>query len=389
MRYNELMRHDISIMRSPRSVDIDITTRCNLRCAYCYHFSGPGDVGADLPASEWLKFLKKIGNAGIMDVTLQGGEPFLRPDLEEIINGIIENRMRFSILTNGTLITDAAAAYIAFTRRCNGIQISIDGSDPEIHDPLRGNGSFVNAVAGIRRLQRHGISVMVRVTIHPLNYMDLNNIAAFLLDELQLPSFSTNAACHLGAARQNSMHVGLDIQQRSAVIKTLIALDRQYPGRITGMAGPLYEARTWLAMRRSLEKSATGKKNLHGQADDFAVNGYLRGCGCVFSKIAVRADGVLVPCIMLGHMRLGRINRDDFIGIWRQHPEMEKMRQRRHIPLTRFSFCQDCEYISFCTGNCPATAFTTTGAIDFPSPDGCLKRFLEAGGRLPELDHAA
>jgi MoaA/NifB/PqqE/SkfB family radical SAM enzyme len=39
----------MQVMRTPKSMDLGITTRCNLRCEYCSHFSSAGDVGLDLP----------------------------------------------------------------------------------------------------------------------------------------------------------------------------------------------------------------------------------------------------------------------------------------------------------------------------------------------------
>ena len=44
----------MKIMRTPRSVDLDITNRCNLRCKYCYHFSGPGDGFGLNPVSVFI-----------------------------------------------------------------------------------------------------------------------------------------------------------------------------------------------------------------------------------------------------------------------------------------------------------------------------------------------
>jgi len=67
----------------------EVTTDCNLRCRYCYHFTGPGDVGTDLSAQEWLLFFEELRDLAVMDVTLAGGEPFLRDDLPDIIQGIV------------------------------------------------------------------------------------------------------------------------------------------------------------------------------------------------------------------------------------------------------------------------------------------------------------
>jgi radical SAM protein with 4Fe4S-binding SPASM domain len=99
------------------------------------------------------------------------------------------------------------------------------------------------------------------------------------------------------------------------------------------------------------------------------------------SQFAVRADGVMTPCIQMSHIELGRINKDDLQEVWQENSELKRLRERHNIPLSDFEFCQGCEYL---TGNCPALAYTIIGKEDHPSPDACLKRFLEAGGRLPE-----
>ena len=92
----------------------------------------------------------------------------------------------------------------------------MDGSRPEIHDACRGQGSFAAAVRGIRTLQRHGVPVTVRVTIHRHNVHDLEATARFLLEELGLPSFGTNAAGYLGACRRNAGQVLLDVAAAAA-----------------------------------------------------------------------------------------------------------------------------------------------------------------------------
>lgn len=360
-------------MSTPRSVEISITSRCNLRCAYCSHFSSPGDVSADLPTEEWTDFFQELGSLGVMDITLEGGEPFIRKDLEEIIEAIIQNRMRFNILSNGTLLTDSMAAFIASTRRCNGVQISIDGASSTPHDAFRGEGSFHKALAGIRRLQEHQVPVSVRVTIHRLNALQLEETARFLLEEVGLSGFSTNAASHLGLCRQNAERVGLTVEERSLAMEALVRLNEKYTGRIGGQAGPIAEARLWGEM---ITAKRQGLESLPGR-------GYLTGCGGVFAKIGVIADGTIVPCIQLSHMALGRINRDDLKAVWQGHPELLRLRMRRQIPLSSFDFCKDCEFTPFCTGNCPALAYTITGEENHPSPDACLRRFLDEGGRLP------
>lgn len=113
------------------------------------------------------------------------------------------------------------------------------------------------------------------------------------------------------------------------------------------------------------------------------MGGHLTACGCPTDKISVRANGAYVPCSLLAHMELGRINRDSLEDIWRESEAMNQLRSRHTIPLTDFEFCAGCDYIPYCTGNCPALAYSLTGKVDHPSPDACLRRFLNAGGKLP------
>lgn len=361
------------VMRAPRSLDIEITSRCNLRCRYCYFFNNPAVEYRDLSAEEWLKFFDELGALGVMNVTLAGGEPFIRDDLPVLLEGIVRNRMRFSFLSNGALITDEIAAFISRTGRCEHVQVSIDGSRAEVHDSCRGQGSFDGAIRGIRTLQRHRISVAVRVTIHHNNVHDLENIAAFLLDELGLPGFGTNSAGYLGTCCKNADDLLLNIEERKQTMETLLRLAEKYPNRISANAGPLSEGRVWRRMEEARAQNAPA----------FYNGGRLTACGCPRSKIAVRADGTIVPCNMLNHVELGHINRDSLVEIWQNSPALNQLRNRHTISLAEFEFCAGCSYISYCTGNCPGLAYTITGKIDHPSPDACLRRFLEGGGIIP------
>ena len=364
----------MKLMRTPRSVDLSVTNRCNLRCTYCSHFTSAGDVSQDPPQEEWLQFFEELNRCAVMNVALQGGEPFCRKDLQELIEGIVRNRMRFNILSNGTLITDEMAAFLASTGRCDGVQVSIDGSIPMTHDACRGEGNFYKAMRGIKSLQKYNVPVPVRVTIHKHNVRDLENVAKLLLEEVGLPGFSTNAASYMGLCRQNAEQVQLTAEERSLAMEALLKLEKKYNGRIGATAGPLAEGKDWLEMEKACQQ----------KSETISGRGHLSGCNGPMSQFAVRADGVMTPCIQMSHIELGRINKDDLQEVWQENSELKRLRERHNIPLSDFEFCQGCEYLGYCTGNCPALAYTIIGKEDHPSPDACLKRFLEAGGRLPE-----
>jgi SynChlorMet cassette radical SAM/SPASM protein ScmE len=362
------------LMRTPKKMDIAITNRCNLRCRYCYHFESSGEVQGDLPASEWLRFFEELNRCAVTEVTLAGGEPFIREDLGEIIEGIVRNRMRFAILSNGTLIDNEMAAFLASTGRCNYVQVSIDGSVSTTHDVMRGRGSFAKAIEGLITLQRHGVRAAARVTIHRKNVHDLEGVAKMLLEDLRLSSFGTNSAGAMGLCRKNAEMIQLTTEDRMFAMETLLRLTKKYNGRINAMAGPLAEARGWLDMEEARLEGRPPMPN----------RGSLTGCGCYREHLAVRADGVIAPCTMLSHIELGRINHDDLGEIWRNHDTLNTLRQRHHIPLAGFSFCEGCPYVNYCTGNCPGLSYTMVGEVNHPSPDACLRKFMAEGGRLPE-----
>ena len=361
------------LMRTPRTLDIEITSRCNLRCRYCYFFNNPAVNYRELRTDEWLEFFDELGSLGVMNVVLSGGEPLIREDLPELLAGIVRNRMRFALLSNGTLINDEIAAVIAGTGRCDYVQVSVDGSCAPVHDPLRGEGSFARVVRGIRTLRRHDVNVAVRVTIHRNNVHDLESIARFLLDELGLPRFGINSAGYIGACRANATDVLLSVEERGEAMETLLRLAETYGSRISATAGPLTDGRMWRRMEEARAQTAPA----------FPNGGRLTACGCPSNKISVRADGTIVPCVMLAHLELGRINDVPLVEVWRHSQALNQLRDRCAIPLTDFEFCAGCAYVPYCTGNCPGLAYTLTGRVHHPSPDACLRQFLEAGGRVP------
>lgn len=365
-----------SVSRVPLSVDVCITARCNLRCAYCAHFSGAGDVEKDLNLATWLQFFEELDRYAIREISFQGGEPLVREDFFEIIRAVSKLRIRYSILTNGTLITEKMAEFLAASEHCKLVQVSIDGSIPITHDAFRGTGAFRRAIQGLQRLLRYKIPATVRVTIHRKNVDDLENLAALLLEDIGLPEFSTNAASHFGLCRQNAAQVQLTPEERSRAMRSLIQLADKYAGRISATAGPLAEAMHWLTMEQARRQGV----------ERFPKGGFLTGCSGPLTRLAVRADGVIIPCVQLPHIELGTITRKELITVWQTHPELQRLRNRSGIPLSRFDSCQECEYINYCTGNCPAVAYTMTGKDEQPSPDGCLKRFRETGGVLPSLE---
>ena len=361
------------ITERPGDFDISLTGKCNLHCDYCFYAHEMHDR-PDLSQKEWFTFFDELGRLGVRTLTLSGGELFVRKDLFELIDYIIDRRMSYSILSNGTLVDERMIARLDEKKRrlrLNSIQVSIDGSCAEIHDKSRGAGCFKKAIRGLRLLKEAGFPVTSRVTINRHNVDDLDNIAALLLTDVGLSGFGTNDAMPMGAGCDNQAGITLLPQQQVQAMKTLVRLEKEYNGRINATAGPLAKWKSYGEMEHA---KATGEKVSRWQM------GFLTACGCVFNKLAVHHDGIITPCNMLAGLELGRVNRDSITTIWKTHTILKALKDRRHITMQEVPGCEDCEWAPYCNGSCPGLAHTMTGDFNMANPHDCYKNFLESTG---------
>jgi len=355
---------DDALPWAPVELDIAITARCNLGCRYCY-YADEMAAAQDMPAARWLAFFEELGRLAVQRLYLTGGEPLARPDLFALIDGIVANRMRYAVLSNGTLLTERTLAEFEQGKRrvrLDYIQISIDGSRAEIHDANR-PASFERALRALRLLVEAGFPAQARVTITRHNVDDLEAIAHLLLDDVGLPAFGCNEAFPCGQTERQGQPIVLTARQRRQAMETLVELDRRYPGRIHAAAGPLALARHFAAMEEAL---AAGETGMPGR-------GTLSACGCVWAKLAVQPDGALVPCHILGTPVLGIAGVDDLGSIWRDHPGLRALRERHTIALETLETCRGCRYQGFCTGGCPAGALFLTGDLNGRNPMDCYR----------------
>ncbi len=352
---------------APKSLDLALTGRCNLSCKYCF-YADSMTTRVDLPAARWLDFFSELGGLGVQRVCLSGGEIFVRPDIFPLIDGVIDNRMRYSILSNGTLITKDVVASFCEGKRCirmDSIQVSIDGSCAEIHDLSRPHKSFDRAVRGLRLLVEGRFPATVRVTLNHHNINDLEKIASLLIDEIGLSGFSTNEAEEMGTARCNGQNIMLTEEERRLAMKVLFELNERYGGKIKATAGPLSRAKM---VRDIEEKISRGETGTPGR-------GTLCSCGGVFSRMAVLHDGTMVPCNMLPTLTMGVIGMHSLKDAWLTSPAINAVRRRREIPLSALPECAGCRYTGFCAGGCPAAVMAKSGRLIGIDPVSCFRAY--------------
>lgn len=158
-----------------------VTDKCNLRCKHCYRSGKPIE---EVPFSDAKKIMDNLADAsgklGNCVVGLTGGEPLLREDIFRILDYLKEKcnegyPTSALLMTNGTLITSKIAqklnSYFPFL---HSVQISLDGATPEVHDAIRGKGSFKRAVKGLETLiGETQLATIISFTFHKQNIQDI------------------------------------------------------------------------------------------------------------------------------------------------------------------------------------------------------------------------
>lgn len=143
-------------------------TVCNIACLHCFISCGPKNTRHDLLSVEQCRqALDEAAARGVRHVWFTGGEPFLHPDMLNILDLALD-RAAVGVLTNGMLIDDALAAALAERFRSAPynleIRVSLDGATAAENDKVRGRGVFEQTCAGVRRLAEHGLEPILAVT---------------------------------------------------------------------------------------------------------------------------------------------------------------------------------------------------------------------------------
>jgi AdoMet-dependent heme synthase len=140
-------------MTTPRHLTVHLTSRCNLRCAYCSADSYPEKE--EKPFDPML-LRRAIAGGSCVSLSFAGGEPLVRrSDLYAAI-AIVRRvgHIRIAVTTNGTLLNDVDIAY--FAKHGIRLQFSIDG-DRAIHDHIRGSGTLSKAIRSLRAATQTGV----------------------------------------------------------------------------------------------------------------------------------------------------------------------------------------------------------------------------------------
>lgn len=138
---------------------------CNLACDYCCVRSSPRAEPRTLPLEEVRQAAAEAPGAGVRELFVTGGEPFLRADIAEVLLACAE-ALPTTVLTNGLLFAGKRRlALREIPRERIAFQISLDSPTPRVHDRHRGEGTWEKARAGIAIAREEGFRVRLAATV--------------------------------------------------------------------------------------------------------------------------------------------------------------------------------------------------------------------------------
>ena len=320
----------------PLNVQVDLTMRCNERCAHCYRVVEDRE---ELTAAEVKHLLEDLARAGTLYLTFSGGEVFLRSDLFDLIAHAKHLRFDVRLKTNALLVTAARAGRLR-ELGVRQVDVSVYSADPAVHDAVTEvPGSLVRTLAGVRHLRDAGLAVKLNCPLMTVNIDDYRAVHA-LADELGVPC-------------------GFD-----AMITT----------RNDGGRAPL---RLRVSGRRLLPVLRDAAVNSEPGACAERAHPDSVPCGAGHSSGYVSAYGDVMPCVAMP-IACGNIRERPFLEIWRDAP---RMRDVRAIRIRDLHTCSRCAAAEFCV-RCPGQAFVEDGDLYGPSAAACdhaLARATAAG----------
>lgn len=328
----------------PVHVVWEITLACNLKCQHCGSRAGHVRKG-ELSTAECLDLVDQMARLGTREVTLIGGEAYLRRDWLEILARVRAHGILCLIQTGGRNLTDKRLE-AAIAAGINGIGVSIDGLAP-LHDRLRGvPGSFDQAMSALTRAKAAGLSISVNTQIGAETMEDLPE----LMDRI-IAAGATHWQIQMTVAMGNAVDNPDILLQPYRLIELMPLLARLYRegarrgltmvvGNNIGYFGP-YEL-LWRGF---------GNEAVHWT-----------GCAAGQNVIGIEADGTIKGCPSLATHGYAAGNIRDLAldDIWRNQEAMAFGRTRS-VEKDLWGYCRSCYYADVCRAGCTWTSDSLLG----------------------------
>jgi len=319
----------------------EITLKCNLACQHCGSRAGHTRAN-ELTTEEALDLVRQMAEVGITEVTIIGGEAFLRPDWLEIAQAITKAGMLCGMTTGGYGIT-LETAHRMKEAGISVVSVSVDGLEAT-HDRIRGRkGSWQWAFKTMSHLKEAGIPFGCNTQINRLSAPEFPKIYENLRDA-GIFAWQIQLTVPMGNAADNSEillqpHELLDVY-------------------------PMIARVTQQAKQEGVQVQAGNNIGYYGPYERLLRGGeawsFWQGCSAGLSALGIEADGAIKGCPSLPTTAYTGGNIRDY-SLRTIIDETEELRFNLGAGTAKgtqhlWGFCKTCEFAELCRGGCSWTA---------------------------------
>ncbi len=321
---------------NPIDVSIELTAKCNLSCIHC--LQPPNRREGQLKTSDYLRIADELVKLGVFEVFLTGGEPLLNPDWHIIGKYFVDLGFTVGLSTNGCLIDDYAAEIILKTGLFKALQVSVDGSNKEIHEAIRGKGSFDAVIKGLDSLAKFRIYPNIAVAVTKININDIPNLIDFAFVR-QLRHVHVISLMPIGNKNLSYSELDVSIDQWINLEEKL----KEKAHRYSGCLSIDWTNRRYLPRDKDLSIKDYTKIDL-----------LFAGCPAGKTKALIDYTGDVYGCDVLKDQKFsaGHIRFKSFEDIWHNSEVFQNWRNRSKETIK--GKCKNCKWLFACVGGCPA-----------------------------------
>ena len=292
---------------------------CNLKCLHCYQ---ENHKPIALPYDDLLKILDQyrelLKNLKVFGhINLTGCEPLCSPYFYNILDEFKKDAClySFSILTNGTLITDEVAKKIA-SYNPEYVQVSLEGSK-KTNDYIRGKDVYKRVGKAVDYLEKYNIFTSISFTATKLNYKEFPKVVKFA-EKHKVDNVWSDRYIPLGKDNKNFL---MNIDETQDYLEIM----KNERVRLQSI-----KSKTHVSLYRALQFIRT---------NDFPYE-----CSAGDSLLTVMENGDLVPCRRMPIV-VGNLLTDNMLNLYKNNGILKDLR-KKNIP----DDCIGCEHDSYCRG---------------------------------------
>jgi len=280
----------------PFLVEIEVTSACNLDCAYC--FAKP--FSNSTPSFDDLVYLikKTKREANPFEFVLLGGEPFIRKDILDIMAVTKETFGHYGISTNGTLFGKFSKQDFSRLREVideRTLQVSIDSIAPEINDFER--GATTKVIENLNLLDENEIPFTIAMVVDKKSRITLlESVSYFLKRYKSLQVVNLMRLMPSRALGPIFYDLVLPREEYEQVCQKALELPKRHG--------------------RPEVKVYFERSNYDGSVMIDRYAPAPAGCLAGITRAEILANGDVTPCLMLREVRLGNLYRQSWREIW-------------------------------------------------------------------------